>query len=245
MTTEQRISNDLINLNVGGKIYTTSRSTLTRYPDSMLGAMFGGDFPTRSDSNGNIVIDRDGELFRYVLNFLRNGNLRLPDSFREVELLEDEADFYQIKHFIHALRDWKLKKGGQKQDISEYVEVEDSHGVVRVTAPAKLWRSVPMLRNEVNKTQKYRMRVWDYHTALYHCSSTGNLPDVNDLGRLKLFKQLSFEGYDLLSMTSSRTDAVPGTDQVHRWMFRRNVEHRNIEVIAIDESALVLGQQPN
>ncbi len=30
-------------LNVGGVLYTTTRSTLAKYPDSMLGAMFGGE----------------------------------------------------------------------------------------------------------------------------------------------------------------------------------------------------------
>lgn len=57
-----------VNLNVGGYVYSTSLSTLQRYPDSMLGAMFCGDVPTVRDTRGNYFIDRDGPLFRYVQN---------------------------------------------------------------------------------------------------------------------------------------------------------------------------------
>lgn len=53
-----------MSLNVGGCVYSTSLSTLQRYPDSMLGAMFSGDFPTFKDAQGNYFIDRDGPLFR-------------------------------------------------------------------------------------------------------------------------------------------------------------------------------------
>ncbi len=53
-----------VTLNVGGCVYSTSLSTLQRYPDSMLGAMFRGDLPTVRDAHGNYFIDRDGLLFR-------------------------------------------------------------------------------------------------------------------------------------------------------------------------------------
>lgn len=96
-----------VTLNVGGHLYTTSLSTLQRYPDSMLGAMFRGDFPTTRDSQGNYFIDRDGTLFRYILNFLRTSELTLPLDFTETELLRKEADFYQIEPLIQCLNDPK------------------------------------------------------------------------------------------------------------------------------------------
>ncbi|KAG9471663.1 BTB/POZ domain-containing protein KCTD6 [Eleutherodactylus coqui] len=98
---------DPVTLNVGGHVYTTSLTTLTRYPDSMLGAMFRGDFPTARDSQGNYFIDRDGSLFRYVLNFLRTSELTVPVDFKEFDLLRKEADFYQIEPLIQCLNDPK------------------------------------------------------------------------------------------------------------------------------------------
>ncbi|XP_040049952.2 BTB/POZ domain-containing protein KCTD6 isoform X1 [Gasterosteus aculeatus] len=96
-----------VTLNVGGCLYTTSLSTLQRYPDSMLGAMFRGDFPTTRDSQGSYFIDRDGTLFRYILNFLRTSELTLPLDFTETDLLRKEADFYQIEPLIQCLNDPK------------------------------------------------------------------------------------------------------------------------------------------
>ncbi|KAI7791168.1 BTB/POZ domain-containing protein KCTD6a isoform X1 [Triplophysa rosa] len=98
---------DTVTLNVGGHLYTTSLTTLQRYPDSMLGAMFRGDFPTTRDARGNYFIDRDGPLFRYILNFLRTSKLTLPFDFKETELLRKEADFYQIEPLIQCLSDTK------------------------------------------------------------------------------------------------------------------------------------------
>ncbi|KAG5835865.1 BTB/POZ domain-containing protein KCTD6a isoform X1 [Anguilla anguilla] len=98
---------DPVTLNVGGHLYTTSLSTLQRYPDSMLGAMFRGDFPSARDAQGNYFIDRDGPLFRYILNFLRTSELTLPYDFKETDLLRKEADFYQIEPLIQCLNDTK------------------------------------------------------------------------------------------------------------------------------------------
>ncbi|XP_072018420.1 BTB/POZ domain-containing protein KCTD6-like [Amphiura filiformis] len=77
---------------------------MTRYPDSMLGCMFGGQLlPSAVDKQGNYFIDRDGAVFRHVLNFLRTSQLVLPKNFTDYELLGAEADFYQIPDLINAV----------------------------------------------------------------------------------------------------------------------------------------------
>jgi len=74
-----------VSLNVGGVRYTTSLSTLTKHPDSMLGRMFGGDLPTAKDKEGAYFIEGNGQLFRFVLDFLRRNKLCLPEDFKEHE----------------------------------------------------------------------------------------------------------------------------------------------------------------
>lgn len=95
---------DPVSLNVGGEIYTTTLDTLTRCRDSMLGAMFTGQIPVLRDNRGNIFIDRDGKVFRYILNYLRSSSLDLPDSFSELALLQREADFFQIHPLLEEIR---------------------------------------------------------------------------------------------------------------------------------------------
>lgn len=71
------MNQEVVTLNVGGELYTTSVATLTKYPDSMLGVMFNGKFPTTTkDKQGNCFIDRDGEMFKYILNYLRTGQCK-------------------------------------------------------------------------------------------------------------------------------------------------------------------------
>jgi BTB/POZ domain len=94
---------EIVQLNVGGGLYTTSRATLIRYPDSMLGAMFSGMFPTARDSEGRFFIDRDGSTFGHILNFLRCGQLVLPSDFSQLDLLAVEADFYRLDPLIDAI----------------------------------------------------------------------------------------------------------------------------------------------
>ena len=89
-------SNDIIELNVGGCTYTTSKTTILSYPESMLSRMISGLIPTATDSKQRIFIDRDGPLFRHILNFLRNKSLNLPSDFSEYAQLRQEADFYRI-----------------------------------------------------------------------------------------------------------------------------------------------------
>jgi len=89
-------ANEIIELNVGGCTYTTSKTTILSYPESMLSRMISGLIPTATDSKQRIFIDRDGPLFRHILNFLRNKSLNLPQDFSEYAQLRQEADFYRI-----------------------------------------------------------------------------------------------------------------------------------------------------
>lgn len=118
---------EIVNVNVGGVCYTTTISTLTRYPGSMLGAMFNGSMPTGQDDKGNYFIDRDGNMFRYILNFLRSGQLDLPEDFKEYSLLYREADFYQIEPLLECLR---LRQASTRNGY--FLEVQENTQTNRV-----------------------------------------------------------------------------------------------------------------
>ncbi|XP_078401341.1 BTB/POZ domain-containing protein KCTD21-like [Cetorhinus maximus] len=128
-----------ITLNVGGKLYTTSLKTLTRFPESMLGLMFDGALSTSKDRQGNYFIDRDGKMFRYILNFLRTSHLDLPVDFQELDLLNREADFFQIQPLLEALQKikspvTKIKKNVMLNIIHDsYLHTVGSYTVKIVT----------------------------------------------------------------------------------------------------------------
>lgn len=85
-----------VKLNVGGSKFETTLSTLTRYPDSMLGAMFSGRHEVPPDDEGYVFIDRDGTHFRAILNFLRTGFVDLPRSEQAANELKRELEYYQL-----------------------------------------------------------------------------------------------------------------------------------------------------
>ncbi len=76
----------MVRLNIGGIKFATTLATICKYPDSMLAAMFGGRFAApMMDAEGCYFIDRDGSHFRFILNFLRDGTVVLPDDPRQLK----------------------------------------------------------------------------------------------------------------------------------------------------------------
>lgn len=73
----------MVQLNVGGHLYTTSLGTLRKYPDSKLAELFSGQPKLPTDAEGRYFIDRDGRRFRAILEFLRS-DLLPTEEIREV-----------------------------------------------------------------------------------------------------------------------------------------------------------------
>ncbi|XP_022235615.1 BTB/POZ domain-containing protein KCTD12-like [Limulus polyphemus] len=104
---EDKLSNfpSVVELNVGGVFYTTSLKTLTSDPNSLLGQLFMSKVSKSvpRDSKGKFFIDRDGVLFRYVLDFLRNHRLMLPENFHERERLRQEAEYFILPAMVDCI----------------------------------------------------------------------------------------------------------------------------------------------
>lgn len=74
-------ADSMITLNVGGKEFVTSMSTLRKYPDGMLAHMFDGlSFMKPSDlKRGCYFLDDDPSAFHNILYFLRYNDVELKD----------------------------------------------------------------------------------------------------------------------------------------------------------------------
>eukprot|EP00928_Gymnodinium_smaydae_P053507 TRINITY_DN37484_c0_g1_i1.p1 TRINITY_DN37484_c0_g1~~TRINITY_DN37484_c0_g1_i1.p1 ORF type:complete len:640 (+),score=125.43 TRINITY_DN37484_c0_g1_i1:58-1920(+) len=93
-----------VDLNVGGTIFETARSTIVQQQGSMLEATLSGRHQVARDRSGRVFINRDPEYFRTILNFLRNPQTPpMPRDSAESEALTREADFYGIHFFPFPL----------------------------------------------------------------------------------------------------------------------------------------------
>ena len=96
-----RSCSEIINLNVGGTKFTTSRQTLTQTPDTFFTGLLSGRIMTFKDDTGAIFIDRDPVMFRVILNYLRNRTLSLDDV--NLKELKHEAEFYGLAPLVKKL----------------------------------------------------------------------------------------------------------------------------------------------
>ncbi|TNM98679.1 BTB/POZ domain-containing protein KCTD16-like [Takifugu flavidus] len=108
VTKEQNsVQSDVVELNVGGQVYYTRYGTLTGFPNSLLGKLFsnnkGSSNDLPRDFRGRYFIDRDGFLFRYVLDYLRDQQVVLPDHFPEKGRLKREAEYFQLPDLVKLL----------------------------------------------------------------------------------------------------------------------------------------------
>uniref|UniRef100_A0A2I3HTP0 Uncharacterized protein n=1 Tax=Nomascus leucogenys TaxID=61853 RepID=A0A2I3HTP0_NOMLE len=51
--------------------------------------------------------DRDGQMFRYILNFLRTSKLLIPEDFKDYTLLYEEAKYFQLQPMLLEMERWK------------------------------------------------------------------------------------------------------------------------------------------
>jgi len=103
---DTKVNPNLVLLDVGGSLYSTTLATLTSYPDSMLGRMFSGKFPVRiCDEDSRVFIDRDGTHFHYILNYLRdpfNFSLKIRDKAIREEI-RAEAQYYGLEEAMFTV----------------------------------------------------------------------------------------------------------------------------------------------
>ncbi|KAI1702973.1 BTB/POZ domain-containing protein [Ditylenchus destructor] len=97
-------NSDWIRLNVGGKVFQTTKDTLSRYPDTFLARLVNGDLPSAKDESGAYLIDADPEHFRTILNYLRRGSVTLDASKVILGDLLREADFFNIQPLVDEIR---------------------------------------------------------------------------------------------------------------------------------------------
>jgi len=111
----------IIHLDIGGIKFSTSRSTLLADPNSMLAAMFGERHkinPAFMNSDGTYFIDRDGTYFRYILNYLRDGEVDFPDDIHICKQILREAQYYSVQNLESLLEEFIMRKTNTQEEFT-------------------------------------------------------------------------------------------------------------------------------
>lgn len=124
VATIQKTQQVIVELNVGGVHYTTSAATLCKKPGTMLAAMFSGRYEVLKGSDGRVFLDRDGELFAYILCYLRDDTVPVTLDTDELLLrrLQLEFEFFNLEPMIS--REVAFVAGGADESDDSLRSVE-------------------------------------------------------------------------------------------------------------------------
>ncbi len=87
---------EIFQINIGGThVLAVTKSILCRASGSALAAMFSGRHKLKQ-YKGKVFIDRDGEAFRLMVSYLRNGKIPPMADKAQESLLYDELEYWQI-----------------------------------------------------------------------------------------------------------------------------------------------------
>lgn len=93
MSSESKAPETIV-FNVGGRTFKVSRSLIEHYSETMLGRLISDEWQANSNDEP-IFVDRNGDLFAFVLDYLRYGSVELPHNVPRSNFLR-ELDFYGV-----------------------------------------------------------------------------------------------------------------------------------------------------
>lgn len=88
--------NRRISLNVQGRRFETTQKTLDRFPNTLLGS-HESRLALCGEEQSDIVIDRDKDVFDYVLFYYQSDGILAKPEFVSTEKFEEELEFFAIK----------------------------------------------------------------------------------------------------------------------------------------------------
>ncbi|XP_067842620.1 BTB/POZ domain-containing protein KCTD12-like [Heptranchias perlo] len=164
----------VVELNVGGQVYVTRHRTLTAVPDSLLWDMFSRKTPKElpRDSKGRFFLDRDGFLFRYVLDYMRDLNLVLPDYFPERSRLQREAEFFQLQELVRQLSLKVNKQNSVNEENCQSDPEEGFRGASNTDKPRLAASSVTVVPTPSSSSETTQAKRSGYITVGYRGSYT-------------------------------------------------------------------------
>ncbi|XP_044307562.1 potassium voltage-gated channel subfamily D member 3 isoform X2 [Varanus komodoensis] len=122
-TDKNKRQDELIILNVSGRRFQTWRTTLERYPDTLLGST-EKEFFFNEDTK-EYFFDRDPDVFRCILNFYRTGRLHYP-RYECISAYDEELAFYGILPDIIGDCCYEEYKDRKRENAERLMDDSDS-----------------------------------------------------------------------------------------------------------------------
>ncbi|XP_062408609.1 BTB/POZ domain-containing protein KCTD14 [Sardina pilchardus] len=126
----------VVQLNIGGHVYSTTVGTLRKIPNSKLYEMFSGPSKPKTDAEGRYFIDRDGTYFGLILEYLRTQAV----PTRHVQEVRREAVFYELKPLVKVLDETPQLFGeavGRQQFLSRVPNYQENLEIIIRVARAE------------------------------------------------------------------------------------------------------------
>ena len=104
-----------VKLNIGGYKYEALKETLTKH-ESFFSLMINSPISSKTDSDGYIYIEQDGQVFNYILEYLKTGEIIFKtneERLNFVKKISKENEFYQIpdiEDYVYALNGKSIKE---------------------------------------------------------------------------------------------------------------------------------------
>ncbi|CAG8449411.1 8635_t:CDS:2 [Cetraspora pellucida] len=176
-------TNERIILNVGGIKYETYRSTLTAHPETLLGTMFQerNQSLLQPTNNNEYFFDRDGHLFRYIMQFYRTGEIFWPDE----SYFTDSSPFYVSRRELDLELDYFQIPSPGRGEI-------DKFGVV--TLVDSFLVALDTLVNQVVKKYHVPINV-NFSLGLIECETDDDVKDI----AFDILSPFKLIGYKILS----------------------------------------------
>ncbi|CAF0903167.1 unnamed protein product [Adineta steineri] len=111
----------VVTLNVGGERYTTSVDTLTKEENTFFTALFSEQWElSRNPNDGSIFIDRNGELFKHILEYFRTESIPSDILTNELlrQLLIKEAEFFGLPDLIYKLTEPDRRRQEEEERLA-------------------------------------------------------------------------------------------------------------------------------
>ncbi len=139
----QKKVDEKIVINISGHRFECWRSTLEKYPHTLLGSVEKEFF--FDEETNEYFLDRDPELFRHILNFYRTGRLHFPKS-ECINAYDEELSFFGIVQDLMGdccYEEYRDRKRENAERNMEEKNADGDGGVAVESLPfrERIWRA--------------------------------------------------------------------------------------------------------